>query len=184
MNREQPRPIFGKQKQSTTVIPLIPISPSPGPETPPQHNPFPPTTPHFAPLNQSPVIIPSFSNDNSAPKIDNVSQLDGAIEMEEERIQPSPKISDPFFLPLSKSQSEPAQNFPMPQQNSFKKDIFLDAPVQFVKAPASELEMYSSTLFCKNIFFQLIFLCRDLNELLHEFEQGDNDAFLNSKLKV
>jgi hypothetical protein len=160
--RDQPRPIFGKPKSSAPVIPLMPISPSPGLQTPPQYNPFPPTTPPFAPLDQSPVTMTTFPNVNSLSKIDdfslrNSSEIDGAIEMEEERTQQSPKIPVSFYLSSSKSQNEPAQNFPMPPQNSLKNDLFLEAAVQYVKAPVSKLEMYSSTLFSKHIFSQLIF---------------------------
>ncbi len=165
MIREQPKNIFGKQKPSTPVIPLIPISPSPGLQTPPHHNLFPPTTPPFAPLDQSPVTMTPFPNVNSSSKIDdfsqrNASEIDGAIEMEEEWTHPSPKIPDSFYLSSSKSQNEPTQNFPMPPQISLKNDLFLESAVQYAKAPASELEMYSSTLLSKHISLNLFFVQR------------------------
>ena len=161
----QPNPqinLFKDSKPSTRPLPpIIPISPSPGPETPPQPNEsFTPMTPPLLDLAHGTTFShrPSFPL-YDFPKLDEPVVVDGMSDMEDVS-QPSPakdvsKTIPPipkFIIPstqMSKGLPEKGPEFvpkaPMPDQNS----IFLNPTVQIVAATASKLEVY---VFCIFLF--------------------------------
>ena len=131
--------LFKDSKPSTRPLPpIIPISPSPGPETPPQQqHSFTPMTPPLLDLAHGTKV--SYPYD--FPKLNEPVVVDGCSDMEDVS-QPSPvKL---ILFPTLKSTALPEKvlelvpKAPIPDQNP----IFFNPTVQIVAASASKLEMY------------------------------------------